>query len=144
MNRPRGEFCYSNVATGMAAAVLAEIGEHLEALAGEGHTNVIDLRSLPLTDADLENLSTRLGRGEVSARVDVIGETEVFETAYAGVWWIRHLGADHRVAAEEIAITPIPEILCSQPEDIALAAVHLRKQLEAEQSAEPEREAIHG
>jgi hydrogenase-1 operon protein HyaF len=128
----------------MARAVLAEIADRLEALSTRGLDSVIDLRSLPLTDADLSELSDVLGEGEVSAQIDVIGETEVRETAYAGVWWIRHLGGGGQVAAEEIVISEVPEILRSQAEDIALALGKIRKQLEAGESAHQEREAIHG
>jgi hydrogenase-1 operon protein HyaF len=144
VSQQRIDLCYSNLATGMARAVVAEIADRLQALAASGSESVIDLRSLPLTEADIAELEEWLGEGEVNARIDVIGETEVRETGYAGVWWIRHLGAGQQVAAEEIAITPVPEILRSQAEDVALAASQIRKQLEADESAGEEREAIHG
>lgn len=144
MTARNSNLCYSGLATGMAGAVLAEIAERLQQLSAGGADSVIDLRSLPLTDADIAELEERLGRGEVSARVEVIGETEIHETAYAGVWWIRHLGAGQQVAAEEIAITPVPEILRSQAEDIELATSRIQEQLEADRSARDEREAIHG
>jgi len=128
----------------MASALLAEIADRLEALAANGETAVLDLRSLPLTDADLAELAALLGRGEVEASIEVIGTTEVRETAYAGVWWVKHLGAQGRVASEAISITPIPEILCAQEEDIRLAAGTLREQIQQPAPERAEQEATHG
>jgi hydrogenase-1 operon protein HyaF len=128
----------------MAQAVLAEVAQHLEALASSGTTSTIDLRSLPLTDADLAELEALLGKGEVRASIDVIGTTEVHETAFAGVWWLRHMGAQDRVAAEEIAITPVPDILHAQADDIREAAQRIRSQIETAAPAGAEQEAVDG
>ena len=65
----------------------------LEALAESGQAGSIDLRSLPLSDADRAQLEELLGRGEVQAKLDLAGASEVWETTYPGVWWIRHKGA---------------------------------------------------
>jgi len=144
MSRPGDRLCYSNLSTGMAQAVFAEIAQGLEALASSGVTSVIDLRSLPLTDADLAELADLLGQGEVQASIEVIGTTEVRETAYAGVWWLRHLGAQRRVAAEEIAIAPIPEILQAQHDDIRDAARRISGNIEMTAPTGAEQEAVDG
>lgn len=114
--------CCATDATGLAEALVFEIADLLQAFARTGRDAAIDLRGLPMTDADREALATRLGRGEVQAVVDVAGRSEVWETAYSGVWWIRHLGGDGKVAAEEIAITRVPEFLASHPDDVRAAA----------------------
>jgi len=114
----------------MAWSVLAEVGRLLEQLAASGDASAIDLRSLPLTDADRAELESLLGRGEVHANLDLAGRSEVWETAYPGAWWIRHLGAGDRVAAEEIAICTVPEILRTHPADIAAAARRLAQELQ--------------
>lgn len=144
MSRAGAGLCYSHLATGMAQAVLAEIAQRLEALASSGAASTIDLRSLPLTDADLAELEGLLGQGEARASIDVIGTTEIRETAFAGVWWLRHMGAQDRVAAEEIAITPVPDILHAQPEDIHEAAQRIRLQIETAAPAGAEQEAVDG
>ncbi len=144
MTRQNLDLCYSNLATGMASAVFAEIADRLEALARSGETSVIDLRSLPLTAADLAELEGFLGQGEVEADVQVIGVTQIRETGYAGVWWVRHLGAQQRVAVEEIAITPLPDILRAQAEDIALAAGRIRENIENQAPAGADQEASNG
>jgi len=118
--------------TGMAAAVLQEITQLLAKLADTGAAGSIDLRSLPMTDADRDELEERLGRGEVQADLSVAGNSQVWETGYSGVWWIRHLGAGDKIAAEEIAVTNVPEILVSHSADIATAALRIRRDLAEE------------
>ena len=138
MPRDARATCLDGTTTGMALSVLAEVGRLLEALAESGRPGAIDLRSLPLTDADRRQLEDLLGRGEVHAELDVAGKSEVWETAYPGAWWVRHLGADDRIASEEIAICPVPEILQAHPDDILAGARRLSRDLAAQQaSAKP-------
>ncbi|MBI1217314.1 MAG: hydrogenase expression/formation protein [Rhodobacteraceae bacterium] len=115
--------------TGMAQSLLREIARALAALAETGACDAIDLRSLPLTGGDRADLETALGRGEVAATFDASGQSEVWETRHAGVWWVRHLGGDGRVAAETIEITPIPDILAAHPDDIRASAAALMAEL---------------
>lgn len=120
---------------GLAESVLREIVERLALLAASGATAAIDLHSLPMTPADRGELERRLGRGEVTVKLDVGGTSELWETGYSGVWWVRHLGAADRVAVERIEIAAIPEILVAHDEDIAAAAVRAREEVEAHVSA---------
>ncbi len=110
--------------TGMAEPVLREIHALLASFSATGQTAAIDLAGMPLTRADREALETFLGRGEVSATLDVAGRSEIWETAYSGVWWVRHWGGD-AVASELIEITAIPEILKTDRTDAAGAAKRL-------------------
>jgi len=130
MQRDNAAPCLSERATGMALPVLAEIGRMLENLAASGEPGFIDLRSLPLSDADRGQLEALLGRGEVQLELELAGVSEVWETAYSGVWWIRHRGAGGKIATEEISVCRIPEILISHPVDIEAAAGRLRQELE--------------
>jgi hydrogenase-1 operon protein HyaF len=126
--------CLDATTTGMALSVTAEVGRLLEALAASGQPGAVDLRSLPLTDADRQQLQDLLGRGEVRADLELAGRSEVWETAYPGVWWVRHLGADDRIASEEIAVCPVPEILQAHPDDIRAGARRLSQDLAALQA----------
>jgi len=130
-------------ATGMAGAILTEIAELLEQLADNNMSGAIDLRGLPMTEEDRIRLEDRLGRGEVSARLDVAGMSEVWETSYPGVWWIRHRGGDGQIAAEEIAVTQIPDILVSPEEDVRAAAVRINAELYSTETSASEEEASH-
>lgn len=134
MPRDARATCLDATITGMALSVLAEVGRLLDALAESGRPGAIDLRSLPLTDADRQQLEELLGRGEVRAELDVAGRSEVWETAYRGAWWVRHLGAGDRIAVEQIAVCSVPEILLAHNDDIRAAARRLRRELELQQA----------
>ena len=130
MTRDSAAPCLSDRATGMALSVLAEISRMLETLAESGEPGSIDLRSLPLSDVDRTQLEEVLGQGEVRAELELVGESEVWETTYPGVWWIRHRGAGGKIATEVISVCPIPQILITHPADIEAAANRLREELE--------------
>jgi hydrogenase-1 operon protein HyaF len=130
--------------TGLAQSVLGEIAERLAAFASTGETAAIDLRSLPLTSADREELEDKLGRGDVTARLTVAGSSELWETRYSGVWWVRHSGADDKVAAERIEIAAVPEILLAHNADIVAACARLRADLGHDASRAAPEPAAHG
>ena len=130
MPRDSAAPCLSERATGMALSVLTEIHQMLESLAESGRKGSIDLRSLPLSDTDRAELEQALGHGEVQATMDLAGDTEVWETTYPGVWWIRHKGAGGKIATEVISVCRIPEILKTHPVDIEAAAARLKQELE--------------
>lgn len=122
----------NDVRTGLADSLLREIARHLARLADTGETAAIDLRSLPMSTADRDELEDRLGRGDVEADLDVAGRSNIRETGYAGVWWVRHYGGDGRIAAERIEITTVPEIIVTHGADVAAAATRLRDDLSVE------------
>ena len=109
-------------ATSLADAVFAELAHALARLAETGEETVIDLRSLPFGPSYLEALAEKLGTGEVAATLEVAGRSEVRETGWAGIWWVRHFGDGDDVVAEEVQVTRIPEILVSHPDDVTFAA----------------------
>lgn len=116
--------------TGMAQSLLREVAQGLAELAATGTQTAVDLRSLPMTGADRDELEQALGRGDVAVSLQAAGRTEVWETGFAGVWWLRHFGDDDRIAAEVIEITPVPDIVAAHPDDIAAAALRLLAELE--------------
>ena len=126
MNQPAGAHCQTGLVTGMALSIMAEVARMLEALADKGESGSIDLRSLPLTDADRDQLKELMGRGEVKAELEISGDSTVWETSYPGAWWIRHHGAGGKVSSEEISICPVPAILSAHPADIEAAANRIK------------------
>lgn len=128
---------------GLADSVLCEIAQALQAFVQTGETSAIDLRSIPMTDADREVLEERLGHGEVSVTLDVAGNSEIWETGYAGVWWVRHRGADERIAAETIVISTIPDILQTHKDDAEVAAERLAQVVAAMPASEYKEDAHH-
>ena len=135
-------------AASLADAVFAELAEALARLAATGEETVVDLKSLPFSPTDLEALAERLGTGEVSCELDVAGQSEVRETAYSGVWWVRHIGGDGQAIVEEVVVARVPEILMSHPDDVAFAARRMRAAVDQpqtnEQTAADEEEISRG
>ncbi len=131
MNPELAAPCQTTTNTGMAWSVLADVNTLLDRLARTGETSAVDLRGLPMTTADLEQLETLLGQGEVRCALELMGRTDIWETAYSGVWWVRHRGAEDKVASETLVIAPVPDILPAATEDIAGAVRRLDDQLRA-------------
>ncbi len=116
---------------GVSAAVLHEVARLLAQLAAEpALSETIDLHSLPLTDAERAQLRQRLGHGEVDAMLEIAGPTRIVETAYAGVWWVRHADAADRSVLEQIVVARVPALLLAHPDDIADAARRLVAELD--------------
>lgn len=115
---------------GNIAALLAEIATRLEQLLSNDTTSLIDLKSLPMSAHEYEQLRFTLGQGEVTARLDAIGPSEIIETHYPGVWWITHYNIEGDIIADMIEITRAPEILHSQPEDMQAGLARLQSMLE--------------
>lgn len=120
--------------TGMADAVLAEIAARMEDYIETGRSAAIELTAMPLTNEDRADLEVRLGRGEVAVTIESAGHSEIWETRFSGVWFVRHFGEGDRVATESIEIAEAPLIVRSHPADMRAAARRLAA-LCAEQSA---------
>ena len=131
----------AKIRTGLAQSVLREIAELLSVLVAEGETGAIDLHGLPMTPADSSELEESLGRGDVEAILNVAGTSEVWETRYSGVWWVRHFGADDKIAVGGMEIAALPEILLTDNADIAAAAERLREDVGSGSSGPAEENA---
>ena len=114
-------------AASLADAVFAELAEALARLAATGEETIVDLKSLPFSPTDLEALVERLGEGEVRCELEVAGPSEVRETAYSGIWWVRHIGGDGTAVVEQVVVARVPEILIAHPDDVAFAARRMRE-----------------
>ncbi len=114
---------------GNIRALLTEIASLLDKLDRNNESGMIDLNSLPLAPGEYEKLRLALGRGEVSARIDAIGPSEIIETHYPGVWWVTHYNVEGDIVADLLEIATIPEIIKSQPEDMHAGLARLRTRL---------------
>ncbi len=113
--------------------LLHEIKHALDNLIETGHTTVIDLRSIPLAPGEEDKILNTLGRGEVLAQLNALGLSEVIETQYAGVWIVTHYNDEDHIISRFIEVTTMPEILCSQTEDIMSAYSKLTLDLDESQ-----------
>lgn len=117
---------------GMPAALLQEIVTLLERLLEADEDSALDLRSLPLSPADRARLQAALGTGEVTATVsDITGPTEIYETRYQGVWWLRLFDRAGSVSTEQIAITRVPGLLVTHPDDVRRSRARLTEALDS-------------
>jgi hydrogenase-1 operon protein HyaF len=110
--------------------LLHEIRHALAALLESGKTSIIDLRSIPLAPGEEEAIIEALGKGEINARLEALGPSDIYETRFAGVWLISHYNEDRMVVSRFIEITELPAILGSQREDMATALETLNEELQ--------------
>ena len=110
-------------------AVLFEVLQAVDQYLETGESAAIDLRSLPMTPPDRAELERKLGRGEITMHLAIAGDSEVWETRFAGVWWVRHRGPDGAVIAESLEIGLVPSIVHAQPQDVSDGYKRLRREL---------------
>lgn len=111
----------------MAQALFNELAQHLQQLVDQGSEYTVDLFSLPINDADKQELEQLLGRGEVEVTLNTVGQSQLFETSFSGIWWVRHYSADEILISEFIEVSWIPEIIKSHPSDVAASADRMKK-----------------
>lgn len=112
------------------APLLHEVKHALDNLINNNETTIIDLRSIPLAPGEEDKIIESLGHGEVSSQLNALGVSEIIETQYAGVWLVTHYNEENDIIGRFIEITTIPEILCSQKEDMVEALNLLSESLE--------------
>jgi hydrogenase-1 operon protein HyaF len=110
--------------------LLHEIKHGLDALIETGKTSIIDLRSIPLAPGEEDRILNTLGQGEVLAQMDALGLSEIIETQYSGVWVVTHYNDEGNIISRFIEVTTMPNILCSQTEDILTAYSRITEALE--------------
>jgi len=114
--------------------ILHEIRHALQKFLDNGETSIIDLRSIPLAPGEGESIIKTLGRGEVQARLDVLGPSDIYETRYTGVWLVTHYNDSDSIVSRFIEVTEIPDVLKSQREDVAHALDALVTELETDKT----------
>lgn len=110
---------------GNVRPLINEILHAVDRLLDTGEATTIDLAGLPFGPGELEHLETTLGTGELSARLDALGTSQIRETAFPGVWWLEHRNAHDEIVGRFIEVTRTPEILSSQDADIAAGRARL-------------------
>ncbi|MBI1422506.1 MAG: hypothetical protein GC149_03495 [Gammaproteobacteria bacterium] len=111
-------------------ALLQELQDMLSALIERGEESRIDIRSLPLPPGDHDLLMQFLGEGEVKARIDALGMSEIKETRFSGIWWLLHYNTHDEIMAEIIEVTQLPDILKTQVPDLIDSRTLLKKYLQ--------------
>jgi len=110
--------------------ILHEVRHALEKLLSEGKSSVIVLRSIPLAPGEERKIIEILGEGEVHARLDALGPSDIYETKFAGVWLVTHFNENDSIVSRFIEVTVLPDVLKSQHEDIVYALNELETELD--------------
>ena len=105
--------------------LLHEIKHALQNLADNNETSIIDLRSIPLAPGEEEKIIETLGQGEIQAQLHALGTSEIIESQYPGVWIINHYNQENELISRFIEVTFIPDIICSQKDDVSDAVKQL-------------------
>jgi hydrogenase-1 operon protein HyaF len=114
----------------MAMTLLHEIQAMLKTLLDTGQNGTLDLRALPTLGEDgYQFLKDKLGQGEVSARIQSFGRSEIQETAYPGIWWVAHYNQDDDILTELVEVNFLPELLKSPRDDVLFGQTNLGKLL---------------
>ena len=114
-----------------AIPILHEVRHALARLIETGEETRIDLNAIPFGPGDEARLVELLGDGEVAASVAALGPTRVRETAVPGVWLLDYRNAEGERLALHLEIAPIPEILRTPREELAIAIASLDARLQA-------------
>ena len=120
----------TDLPTGNVKALLHELTGLVDAWVRKREAASIDLRSLPLTPGDYDELGAALGQGAVSASIEAIGPSEVRETRYPGVWRVTHRNEAGEVVADLLEVCEVPAILLAPAEDVTEGLSRLREALQ--------------
>jgi len=115
--------------TGNVLPLLHEIRHALQCWLDSGTPAMIDLRSIPMAPGEDEELTRRLGEGEVQARLSALGPSDIQETRYPGVWLVTHYNEDREIMGRFIEVTDMPAILKSQAVDVRAGLENLQHDL---------------
>jgi hydrogenase-1 operon protein HyaF len=108
-----------------ALSILVELEAHCEAFEKDGKRREINLTLLPLSDADLEFLDARLGRGPIDTLSRAYGNCQVVSTLSPNVWWTRYTNSMGKPILNTIEVVEVPEVLKAAPDDLEDSAKRL-------------------
>jgi hydrogenase-1 operon protein HyaF len=113
-----------------ALAILVELQARCAQYSETGDTHTINLTLLPLSQAELEFLDHRLGRGPVDTLSRAYGKCQVISTLTPNVWWVRFYNSMGTLILNTLEVVDVPEVICAAPEDLSDSAVRLDSILE--------------
>lgn len=114
-----------------AMPILVELQAHANSAAGNGKQHAINLSLLPLSDADIQFLDERLGRGAIEILSRGYGNCEVISTRTPGVWWVRYFNSMGTMILNSLEVVSVPEVVTAAEEDLRDSADRLRRILES-------------
>jgi hydrogenase-1 operon protein HyaF len=113
-----------------APPILVELESRCREYAETGTPHSINLTLLPLSDAELEFLDERLGRGPVDILSRAYGKCQVISTRTPAVWWVRYYNSMGTLILNTLEVVEMPGVVAAAPEDLADSAERLAEILE--------------
>lgn len=101
-----------------ALAILVELEAASAAYADTATAHSINLTLLPLSEADLEFIDARLGRGPVDTLSRAYGKCQVSSTLTRNVWWVRYYNSMGTLILNTIEVVDVPDAIAAAPEDL--------------------------
>ena len=108
-----------------AVPILVELESALACYAETGKRYSINLSLLPLSEAEVEFIDQRLGRGPVDVLSRAYGKCQVISTQTPNIWWVRYYNAMGTLILNTLEVSAIPEVVCAAPEDLCDSAERL-------------------
>lgn len=99
-------------------ALLDDIRMALQLLLDKGEETIIDFTNFPCDEKCEKALKDILGRGNVTASLNIFGCDSIIETGIHGVWWVYHLNDVGAILTKSLYIAYVPSILPAQRDDI--------------------------
>ncbi len=113
-----------------ALPILVELQSQHEQYAAGGSPHSINLTLLPLSEAEIEFVDQRLGRGPIDVLSRAYGKCEVISTGTAGIWWVRYYNSMGVLILNTLEVVDVPGVIKAAPEDLADSAERLKEILE--------------
>jgi hydrogenase-1 operon protein HyaF len=113
-----------------ALPILVELQSRHEQYAAGGSPHSINLTLLPLSEAEIEFVDQRLGRGPIDVLSRAYGKCEVISTGTAGIWWVRYYNSMGVLILNTLEVVDVPGVIKAAPEDLADSAERLKEILE--------------
>lgn len=112
---------------GNALPILTELETAAARFAAEGTSHSINLSLLPLSEAELEFLDERLGRGPVDILSRAYGKCRIISTRTPNVWWVRYYNSMSTLILNSLEVVDVPEVVRAAPEDLHDSADRLER-----------------
>jgi len=113
-----------------APSLLVELDEQLATWKPGDLAHVINLTLLPLSDADMSLLGSRLGVGPVTLLSRGYGNCRIGSTGKKNVWWLKYYNSDDALILNIIEVSEIPEVAMAAAEDLIDSANRLAQIVE--------------
>ncbi len=110
-----------------ALPILVEIDEHCSRYTSDSDPHSINLSLLPVSQAELEFLDERLGRGPVDILSRAYGRCQIISTMTPNVWWVRYYNSMGILILNSIEIVSVPEVVAAAAEDLSDSAQRLNE-----------------